>query len=259
MHRLSAHVRGNVVGYLALFIALGGTSYAAVRLAPNSVTSAAIAKRAVTHAKLAPNSVTSANVKKGALTASDFKAGTFIQGLKGDAGAAGVDGERGLDGVQGFQGPQGDPGPQGPQGTAGTKGDPGHDGSASIALRARVSGTVTAKNGAQTSVPLTDATWTQGAGQVNLVVGSVDLTVPSGCTGSLGNNLIISVDGQATTVAIAPLVPPGRVTMPIVVGTLSEPTGDTPRTMTATFANSCAQAGQDYTVHGAKFDVLAFG
>ena len=256
MHRLSAHLRGNAVGYVALFIALGGSSYAAVRLTPNSVTTTAIAKRAVTHAKLAPNSVTGSNVKKGALTASDFKAGTFLQGLKGDAGAAGFDGERGFDGLQGLQG---DAGPQGPQGVEGAKGDPGHDGSASIALRARVGGAVTAKNGAQTSVPLTGATWTQGAGQVNLVVGSVDLTVPSGCTGSLGNNLIISVDGQATTVAIAPLVPPGRITMPIVVGSLSEPDNDTPHTMTATFANSCAQAGQDYTVHGVKFDVLAFG
>lgn len=256
MHRLSAHLRGNAVAYAALFVALGGTSYAAVRLEPNSVTTKTIAKRAVTNAKLAPNSVTSGNVKNGSLTASDFKAGTFLQGIKGDTGAAGADGDRGFDGLQG---PQGEPGPQGVQGVPGAKGDPGHDGSASIALRARGTGAVTAKNGAQTSVPLSGATWTQGAGQVNLVVGSIDLTVPASCTGSLGNNVIISVDGQATTVAIAPLTPPGRITMPVVVGTLSEPDNDTPRTMTASLANSCAQAGQDYTVHGVKLDVLAFG
>ncbi len=57
MHRLSAHLRGNAVGYVALFIALGGSSYAAVRLAPNSVTTTTIAKRAVTNAKLAPKAM----------------------------------------------------------------------------------------------------------------------------------------------------------------------------------------------------------
>lgn len=250
MHRFSAHLRSNVVGYVALFIALGGSSYAAVRLAPNSVTTSAIAKRAVTNAKLAPNSVTGSTVKNGALTASDFKSGTFLQGLKGDVGP---DGKRGFDGLQGLKGEAG------PQGTPGTKGDAGHDGSGSIALRARVGGAVTAKHGAQTNVPLTGATWTQGAGQVNLLVGSVDLTVPSGCTGSLSNNLIVSVDGKAATVAIAPLLPAGPVTMPIIVGTLSEPEADTSHTLTASFANACTQDGQDYTINGAKLDVLVFG
>lgn len=34
MSRLLAHARGQIVGYIALFIALGGTSYAAFAL-PN--------------------------------------------------------------------------------------------------------------------------------------------------------------------------------------------------------------------------------
>ena len=37
MKRLRAHIRHNVVGYLALFVALGGASYAAVNLPANSV------------------------------------------------------------------------------------------------------------------------------------------------------------------------------------------------------------------------------
>lgn len=37
MTRLLAHLRGNAVAYLALFVALGGTSYAAVSLPANSV------------------------------------------------------------------------------------------------------------------------------------------------------------------------------------------------------------------------------
>jgi hypothetical protein len=35
--KLGAHIRGNVVAYIALFIALGGTSYAAINLPRNSV------------------------------------------------------------------------------------------------------------------------------------------------------------------------------------------------------------------------------
>ncbi len=37
MTRLIHHIRGNVVAYLALFVALGGTSYAAVSVPRNSV------------------------------------------------------------------------------------------------------------------------------------------------------------------------------------------------------------------------------
>ena len=32
MHRVVSHLRGNAVAYLALFVALGGTSYAAINL-----------------------------------------------------------------------------------------------------------------------------------------------------------------------------------------------------------------------------------
>ena len=37
MNRLIRHVRNNVVGYLALFVALGGTSYAAVTISNHSI------------------------------------------------------------------------------------------------------------------------------------------------------------------------------------------------------------------------------
>ncbi|MDA0165646.1 hypothetical protein OM076_35595 [Solirubrobacter ginsenosidimutans] len=254
IHRFTGHLRGNAVGYLALFIALGGSSYAAVRLTPGSVKSAAIAKRAVTHAKLARNSVTSANVAKGTLTPSDFKAGTFLQGLKGDSGDSGGEGSDGLDGLSGFKGDAGDAGPQGPQGPA------GKDGNGAIAAKIRLGNTVTAPHGSSTSVPLSGGSWTQSAGQINLLAGTVTLAVPSSCTGSFGNSLVISVDGQANTFALAPIVPAGTtVTMPIVVGTMSETDGDTQHTMTASFANSCTKGGEDYAVNGAKLDVIAFG
>jgi hypothetical protein len=252
--RFTAHLRGNAVGYLALFVALGGSSYAAVRLTPGSVNSAALARGAVTHAKLAHNSVTSANVSKGALTTADFKPGTFLKGLKGDAGAPGAAGLKGLDGIPGLKG---DAGPQGPQGVQGLA---GKDGSAAIAAKARLANTITAPHGSSTSVPLSNSSWTQSAGQLNLLAGSVTLAIPATCTGSFGNSFVVTVDGQANTFAVAPTIPAGTtVTMPILVGTLSEPDGDTHHTMTASFANSCTKGGEDFAVNGAKLDVITIG
>jgi hypothetical protein len=254
IHRFSAHLRGNAVGYLALFVALGGSSYAAVRLTPGSVKTPAIAKRAVTHTKLARDSVTGGNVAKGSLTASDFKAGTFLKGLKGDAGDSGGEGSDGLEGLSGLKGDTGDAGAPGAQGPA------GKDGNGAISAKIRLGNTITAPHGSSTTVPLSGASWTQSAGQLNLVAGSVTLAVPASCTGSFGNSLVISVDGQANTFALAPTIPAGTtVTMPVVVGTMSEPDGDTQHTMTASFANSCTKGGEDYAVNGAKLDVIAFG
>jgi hypothetical protein len=247
-HRFIRHLRGNIVGYCALFVALGGSSYAAVQLAPGSVHTRALANHAVTNAKLGRNSVTSASILNSSLTPNDFKSGTFIQGLKGDAGAPG---SQGLAGIPGLKGATGTPGPQG---------SAGHDGSASIAATARLSGSVTAPHGASTSVPVSGGTWTQGAGQVDLLVGSINISVPSSCTGSFGNSLVVSVDGTPQTFALAPTVPAGgSLTMPLVVGTLSEPGSAASHTLTASFANSCTKSGEDYTVSGAKLDVLAIG
>lgn len=65
--RLFAHARRNVIGYLALFVALGGTSYAATQLPKNSVGTKQIKKGAVTGKK----------VKDGSLTGADINAGTL--------------------------------------------------------------------------------------------------------------------------------------------------------------------------------------
>jgi hypothetical protein len=54
MNRLSQHVRGNAVAYLALFVALGGTSYAAVNLPAGSVGSQQIKNHSITPIKFDP-------------------------------------------------------------------------------------------------------------------------------------------------------------------------------------------------------------
>jgi hypothetical protein len=51
--RFSSHVRHNVVAYVALFVALSGSAYAASTLPPNSVGTKQLNNHAVTKAKLA--------------------------------------------------------------------------------------------------------------------------------------------------------------------------------------------------------------
>ena len=228
--RILSHLKSNLVAYVALFVALGGSSYAAVRLAPGSVRTRALARAAVTHKKLAPDSVTAANVADHSLTKSDFRLGA-------------------LDG----------PGRGGGKGSRGPAGPAGRPGGAFIGARAGSEGTVVAPHQATTNVPLSGGTWTQEAKEVDLIAGSVTVKPPSACTGSFGNTLVVSVDGKANTFGVPPQVPAsGAVTVPIVVGTLTEPGSSTQHRLTAALANSCTKDGEDFTVGQVKLDVLKF-
>jgi hypothetical protein len=78
---------GTVVAYVALFVALGGTAFAATHLAKNSVGSKQLKKNAVTTAKIKKEAVTTAKLKNGAvngakvadasLTGADINLGTL--------------------------------------------------------------------------------------------------------------------------------------------------------------------------------------
>ena len=70
--RIRAHFQSNVVAYLALFVALGGTTYAATSLPRNSVTTKSIRKGAVTKPKIAKDAVTGAAVKDRSLSGADI-------------------------------------------------------------------------------------------------------------------------------------------------------------------------------------------
>jgi hypothetical protein len=84
--RVQTHLRHNLVGYLALFVALAGTSYAAIALPPNSVGSR----------QIKPNAVRSSDVRDAALLAKDFRPGELPAGPKGDPGPPGPKGDPGI-------------------------------------------------------------------------------------------------------------------------------------------------------------------
>jgi hypothetical protein len=99
---MSGKIRGRVVGnrvgrpstptaiaLLALFISLGGTTYATINLPANSVGTRQLKDGAVSGEKLRRNAVSSSQVKDGSLLAKDFKAGQLPAGPRGLTGARG--------------------------------------------------------------------------------------------------------------------------------------------------------------------------
>jgi hypothetical protein len=98
MNRIARHISyANVTASLALFLALGGISWAATTLPRNSVGAKQIKSSAVG----------SSEVKDGALSASDFALGALPRGPEGP------------------QCPRGDQGPKGDPGVRGATGEPG--------------------------------------------------------------------------------------------------------------------------------------
>jgi hypothetical protein len=89
----------NVTATLALFVALGGTSYAAATISGTDVRNGTL-----TGSDIKNESLKSGDVDNGSLLAKDFKSAQLPAGPAGSQGA------------QGAQGPQGIQGPQGPAG-----------------------------------------------------------------------------------------------------------------------------------------------
>jgi hypothetical protein len=101
---------------LALFVALGGSSFAAP------------VRALIAGKDIRKNAVTTRHVKDGSLRAADFRAGDLPAGAEGEPGAAGPAGPAGPQGEKGDTGPQGATGPAGPQGDTGLQGPKGEKG-----------------------------------------------------------------------------------------------------------------------------------
>jgi hypothetical protein len=95
MNRIRRHLTyANVMATLGVFLALGGVSYAALKLPKNSVGSKQIKK----------NAITSTKVKNGSLKQGDFAAGQLPAGLPGAQGVPGLKGDKGAKGDTGDTG-----------------------------------------------------------------------------------------------------------------------------------------------------------
>ena len=113
-----------VISLIALFVALGGTSYAAL-----TVTGKHVKNGSLTGADVKSSSLTGGDVRNGSLRAGDFAAGQLPAGVPGPAGPAGPAGP---------VGPKGDKGDAGPKGAAGEQGEQGAPGAPATTLLANV-------------------------------------------------------------------------------------------------------------------------
>ncbi|HET9591662.1 MAG TPA: hypothetical protein VFP17_01995 [Solirubrobacterales bacterium] len=76
MSMLKRHLTvANVLSCTALFVALGGAAYAAVKIPPNAVKARNIANQAVTNPKIKREAVTSGKIRNGGVNAVDLGAG----------------------------------------------------------------------------------------------------------------------------------------------------------------------------------------
>lgn len=154
-----------IIALLALFIAMGGSAYAAFNLPANSVGTKQIKNGAVNSEK----------VKDYSLLARDFKPGQLATGARGPQGATGG---RGPQGATGAQGPQGATGPQGPRGATGPQGTQGLPGSAPTLLvdRATADYDVSATpTNASFPVPIVGASWSQPPESIDRVEGQFEI------------------------------------------------------------------------------------
>ena len=153
----------NVMSVIAVFIALGGSSYAISKLPKNSVGKKQLKASAVTTAKIKKFAVTKAKIKDGAVDGAKIKDGA-------------VDGEKIKDGA--------------------VTGAKVADGSLTqtdinaatmpfsrVVAKARGSSTVEAPKTKFAVYPLDNPTYTQAANEDDRYVAAVDVTIPSTCEG----------------------------------------------------------------------------
>lgn len=93
-----------IVAYVALFVALGGSSYAAVKINGKNIKNKSIAgeklkARTITGGKVQKNTLTGSEIRDGSLLAKNFKAGQLPAGPAGPQGAPGLPGEPGPPGT----------------------------------------------------------------------------------------------------------------------------------------------------------------
>jgi hypothetical protein len=238
LEKLRARIRrpsaSTGIALLALFVALGGTGYAALKLPKNSVGTA----------QLKNNAVTGAKVKNGSLTAGDF-GGTLpagAQGPKGDTGAAGG---------------KGDPGTNGTNGTDGTDGAPG---TPAGALLPKITGGP--QDSAMAGVPgvLTLTPFTPAANKAEGLLYRVSWTPPATCTpasGVGGASVTVKLDGNPLE---SPQVAPAGAGTQVLAGSsgIVSSASPTQHTFSVEITDNCV-GSENGTISNATLERIQFG
>ena len=233
----------NVISLVALFVALGGGAYAVTMAPPDSVDSAAIIDGQVNRPDVANGSVDSGAILNEGVKRHDVanQAITGAQVKDGSLTGQQVDGS--------LTGANVESGSLTPADTSSIVASPNSGDSVSSGDQYQ-----------QVVYPLSDASWTQQANELDLVTGRVTYTLPAQCDGAnMGTDglVAVSVDGQGYGQPMR--LQEGQTSNVLTASALNLPTPGTatPHTITAKVYDVCSGGGQDVTVNSVDLQVFA--
>ena len=161
-------------------------------------------------------------------------------------------------------GQSGSPGRNGANGANGTNGLNG----AAVAARARSIAPLTLSNSPQDD-PLTGNTWTQQAGELDVLFGQVMVSNPTGCTdiviagppptsvpGSMSGEIDVDGNPVATFISFPGGVGPTPTPVSVTPAAIFEPTASTPHTVTVKAQDNC-NSGTHFVLNSVSIDVMA--
>jgi hypothetical protein len=134
LRKLRARISSaHVIAMIALFVALSGSSYAAV-----TIRASQIRNNSIPGTKIKSNSIPASKIKNNSITGRKLQNNTITRGklrndVFGTTGGGNVDGEDGASGSTGARGPQGPSGPRGLTGATGPQGQAGPAGATGAA------------------------------------------------------------------------------------------------------------------------------
>jgi|1186.fasta_scaffold217339_1 hypothetical protein len=177
------------VAYLALFVALGGSAYAAVTVTGKNIKDATVTGRDIKNRSLGTNKLSAATLKS-------------LAGRPGPVGPQGPAGDRGPAGRNGDPGRTGNTGPAGPGGPAGPRGPSGISGYEYLTAKLDIPPN-TAKRG-QVNCP--HGKQALGGGVANVIYGASTYVWESAPAGSSPTGWVAGVFNEADDVTITDYV-----------------------------------------------------
>jgi hypothetical protein len=207
------------------------------------------------------------------LTESSKAEKSKLRGPRGPRGPRGRPGRPGPPGPKGDTGPPGERGPQGERGAQGVPGLQGERGLAGTTVATRVRSTREVSTGSSgwpgVVWPLTANTWTQRAGETDLLLGQVVVRNPAACDGAGDyapyGYVNVSLDGEVVAYAHAGFYQ-GSAGRTQTLGLYFYPGNalfasddSLSHVMTARVIDTCTGTGQDFAFESLKIDVIAAG